>query len=502
MQSDSELDQKKSSVGDALDSSRNPHRSACVASSLVTSQMTHGMQAVSSVLSPPQTPDAQGSAAPAFPSASPTPSIQPVTNKSASSPTGANRALEHGRHPLSPGDCPDSSALQLAATLEPGVAVCISTPETFSTTWYAHPDVPGFDICSRCYEDFIRGTMFENNFSGRFESDGKPRFCRFSRPRVREHLFRVSIAMKKLDDLLRYMQKRTTVPDCQGLTPVTGTKKNPPWYTAVDNAIPNMVVCQACYEDHVMSRHFAARFTVFPKRQAEGEAWTCDFARPFVRKQYYSDVDVNDWANFCKRISERLDVPTCPKSDVVGPGYSSWYAPVEELDMFSICQACHYDFVLHSGGEEEKWHPTDEPNISDGGFLCDLGQINVMQALMVADELKDFSIFWKAAKQVNAEPLCRPEGMRNAKWYTHPSISDGFNLCGRCLAGVAEPLGVAHLFVPKAETGTNAQLLCSFNSQDDESETYLSKARESFYKRDPTILEKHLLEHVNKLQHA
>ena len=130
----------------------------------------------------------------------------------------------------------------------------------FKAKWYSHFNSPNYTICSYCYEEHIRGSPFRDQFNGVVFDDGKPRACRFSKPRMEKTLFPAAVVTGSLDGVIQFMVLRSSIADCQGQNFVKGTA-GISWYRPKNNAVPPMVVCQACYEDRVLVHHeFAANF--------------------------------------------------------------------------------------------------------------------------------------------------------------------------------------------------------------------------------------------------
>lgn len=166
------------------------------------------------------------------------------------------------RTPIPPAAAkPSTGSSRTQETRDPqAVSECIGIWADFKTTWYTHPSSPGYYICSSCYKDYIRGTQFYDHFKGSICDDGKPRICGFSKPRMKDDLFRSAIATESLDAVVRYMVLRSSIPECKGSGGVNGSA-GIQWYRPKDLAIPTMVICQACYEDHVLvHRDFATNF--------------------------------------------------------------------------------------------------------------------------------------------------------------------------------------------------------------------------------------------------
>ena len=148
-------------------------------------------------------------------------------------------------------------------------AECSDAAVSFKAKWYSHPASPNYTICSYCYEEYIRGSPFGDQFAGTLFDDGKPRICRFSKPRMKDSLIRAALTTGSLDPVVEYMILRTSIIDCPGQNWVKGTA-GMRWFRLKDSAIPGMVVCQACYEDRVLvHQEFATNFEPTPAQPAD-----------------------------------------------------------------------------------------------------------------------------------------------------------------------------------------------------------------------------------------
>ncbi|KZL64115.1 integral membrane protein [Colletotrichum tofieldiae] len=374
-----------------------------------------------------------------------------------------------------------------------GVVACIDSPVTFCTTWYTHPTAPDFSICSRCYEDHLVGTRFEHDFRGKVCDDNKPRVCRFSKPRIKDHLLRNTLATGRIEDLVSFLRHRGTIPDCRGLDGVRGSE-GAKWYRPKNNAVPNMVVCQACFEDRIQPYGFAANFEA-AAGQAPNDVWSCDLSIQYIQNIYKTAAARNDWAGFTKEAVARMNIPTCAKRQKVTVGSRKWFTPTADHEGVLVCAACYSDHIVGSD-EERKWRDAGDNLASRYGSLvyCVLGHFNVGIAMSRAIETKDFSIFWKALGTACSEEFCNPQGIKDGKWYTFPSHPEEFGICASCVATIAEPLGLASSLVPKCGVPPSITILCSFNPASPRFVSYMTKLLEGFFTADTQPLESYALE--------
>ncbi|KAL0938538.1 uncharacterized protein CTRU02_205148 [Colletotrichum truncatum] len=375
-----------------------------------------------------------------------------------------------------------------------GVVSCIDTVVTFPTTWYIHSAAPNFYICSRCYEDHLYGTRFENDFKGKIYDDKKPRVCRFSKPRVRDHLLQQVLITGRIEDLISFLRHRSSILDCRGVNGVHGSEGTK-WYRPKNNAVPNMVVCQACYEDHIQPFRSAANFEP-TSAQPANDVWSCDLAIPYIKNMYrLKAAQDNDWATFTTEAVARMNISACAKRQKVAVGSRRWFAPTTGMPGVLICAACYCDHVAWSG-EEHRWKDAGDNLASRYGSMvyCALGHFNVGIAMSRAQETKDFSIFWKALDIACHEEFCDPQGIKDGSWYTFPSHPEEFGICATCVATIAEPLGLASSLVRKCGVPPRSTYLCSFNPASPRFLAYMTKLLEGFYIADTRPLDSYALE--------
>ncbi|KAK6213628.1 integral membrane protein [Colletotrichum tabaci] len=383
------------------------------------------------------------------------------------------------------------------------VVACIDTPVTFSTTWYAHPAAPDFLVCSRCYEDHLVGTRFEHDFRGKVCGDGEPRACRFSKPRVRDHLLRATLATGRIEDLVGFLRHRSAVPDCKGSDGVRGSERGAKWFRPRNNAVPNMVVCEACFEDHVQPYRFAAQHFEPAAGQAPGDVWSCDLSIPRIRNAYRAAAARDDWAGFAKEAAARMNMPACAGRQKVTVGSRRWFTPATNgrHEGVLVCAACYSDHVVGSG-EEHRWRQVAGDDHDHDGLAsrygslvyCALGHFNVGVAMARAVESGDASVFWRALDAVCREEFCHPRGIKDGTWYTFPSHPEDFAICAACVAAVASPLGLASSLVPRCGVPPGATITCSLNPASPRFASYAARLREAFLAADAQPLEAYALE--------
>ncbi|KAI0856966.1 hypothetical protein F4860DRAFT_518381 [Xylaria cubensis] len=369
------------------------------------------------------------------------------------------------------------------------VTWCIDTPITFATDWYWHPEAADFQICSRCYVDYIHETAFHSEFLSARPTDRKPRVCRFSKARMKDHLWKAAVASGSLREAVAWMRNRAAIPDCRG---VEGVRRNAAtgikWFAPRNgDEIPNFLVCEACREDKLQTNQFAGRFAACRLSQPDDAVWACDMAIPFVEREYEEKGKRDDWDGFTVEAKARLAMQTCPGTQGVSVYTRKWFVPKAGPRGFVLCAACYYDQVLHMG-EEGKWE------VAQGlrnKIHCAHGVYNIRIIMALADQKKDWQLFWDVVTRLEREKTCEDDGIVDGVWYTLPSNPRDFGVCSACYISIVEPLGVAEFWVRKRDVPSGKKVLCSFNMAHPKVWKFVPRLLEMYWTLDPTALDEY-----------
>lgn len=372
---------------------------------------------------------------------------------------------------------------------------CLAGGSTFAATWYTHHRAPKFPICPYCYETHIRGSRFAAEFRGSFCDDGEARACGFSGPRMKESLWNLALSSGSLDCVVEYMTLRPSIQDCVGAGGAKGDA-GIKWYRAKNYAIPAMVVCQACYEDHILShpRFGEEHFEPNTIEHAADQVWACDIALPYIYRDYMVRAATNDWPAFVEGVTARLSMPPCPGTKTVYPSTRKWFTPTNGPQGLLICATCYCDYILLTG-QDGTWRDAGDNLVAIFGasVACDFGaQFNLRMLAARTLETRDHALFWKGVEAVAREPTCGAR-MQGATWYTLRSDPAGFEICGACYASLVESTGVAHHFMrkaaPAAGTPDSGGITCSFNPAVARFGAYMKNFQELVSTQDPGPLE-------------
>ncbi|KAI0555911.1 hypothetical protein F4679DRAFT_10120 [Xylaria curta] len=380
---------------------------------------------------------------------------------------------------------------------------CISTNVTFAAIWYVHPQAPEYLICMNCYENHVGGSRLKDDFQGTFYDDGKPRRCKFNSTRIKEGVWESALLSGSLNSLVDYMIFRPSIPDCcgqGGAKAGSGIK----WYRTRNSDIPTMVVCQACYEDHILAYlkfgqdHFEPVDPSIVQQMAD-QTWSCDIAVPFIYREYKIRASTNNWRSFVQGVPIRMSLEPCPGEKTVYPDGKGkkWFTPINGPQGLLICGACYCDYILLTG-QEDLWRDAGGNlvklfGVSVSCFFGSQYNVRVLAGRML--DTSDYAHFWKAMDIVAREPRCKGR-IQLTKWYTLHSNPDGFEICRSCYVTIAESMGIGHHFKPKADIPPRSNIMCSFNTGVARFPVYMNKLLEMIYKQNPAPLEEFVKEYA------
>ncbi|KAI0505758.1 hypothetical protein F5B22DRAFT_626696 [Xylaria bambusicola] len=376
----------------------------------------------------------------------------------------------------------------LALPKPKAVASCIDTLVTFTTDWYYHPEASKYLICSRCYVDHIHGTKFQDTFHRSRFDDGKPRLCRFNKPRMKDHIFKEALASGFLRKAVEWMQKRSSIVDCKGVEGVKGKSADGiVWYMARD--LPGFLSCEACYEDMVLTNQFAHNLSVHTDSQGADDVWSCDIAVPFIEREYEQKAKQNDWEGFVAEAQARLTGRPCPGSASIRGYGRKWFVPRAGPQDLILCFACYCDQVIGTG-EDSKWEAA--PDFPIGADVrCARGRFNCRILMAKAAETKDYAMFWDTVHRLYAEKPCEGDGIVDGVWYTLASNPKEFGVCGACCVGILEPLDIARFWKRRTDVPPGAKLLCCFNFNHPRFKNFIPGLLEMWYTKNPRPLDEY-----------
>lgn len=330
------------------------------------------------------------------------------------------------------------------------ITECPDGPITFALDWFVHGSAPGFPICSRCYADHIFNSQFSTCFIQTHLPGGKSRLCLFSTPRVRDVLWPRAIASSSLEELVRHMKMRPGLPLC----PEANFQAGKSWYTPLGR--PELTFCPSCYEDKIRSGPFETCFQI----QIIEDSRICHHALWSIRGMLTIYTKSGNWQGFLENSLQRLKVDSCPRTELIMGSERIWYISSRGPDGFKVCEACFWDYF-----RDTRDGPTFQPRRAGvhEQNICLMSQMNFLISIQRALELGNLDVFWHAAEGISKNPLCTAQGVAGARWFTLQNNPPEFDVCGACLSGIVEPLGLGHYFHMKTSIGPTDIRLCNFN---------------------------------------
>jgi hypothetical protein len=381
---------------------------------------------------------------------------------------------------------------------------CVDVAATFETTWYVHPSAPDFPICSYCYTQHIAASPFSETFRGALSSDGKPRSCRFSKPRMKDHLFKTAVASGHIQPVINWMRLRSSIPDCRGVTPLQGDVGYKWFRPREANDIPGFVLCQACYEDHVLTNSLSAFFEP-TQLQGANEWWACDMAVPYILFEYNEkgkSKSIDAWKGFASEAKGRMTITPCPGRRFTKSHGKRWFIPSEGVgprDLL-LCHACYCDHVAIHKDFAPSWsEDTELARRFTNEVRCSVGsRFNVRMSLAQCEKTEDFAPFWRAMSLIGdgVEKVCDEKGILDGTWYTFPSHPPGFRVCRACFVSVGPALSITQFFVPLHDHEAEGPQLCCLNVAHPRFKSFLPRLVEMYFTRSRTRFETYVATHA------
>ena len=311
-------------------------------------------------------------------------------------------------------------------------------------SWFQAPDLPDFNVCSRCYYTHIHRSPFRFGFSPAVDRpDGIALSCGFYTPRILQ-LWETALRGRNFESFLRYVEARTRIPHCNKLEPHTGGR----WWV-VPGDMPNFQVCEACYNDLVLASPFANRLASHPAPQDE---MYCSLGIPGLQKRFLRLIETrspahgNTWQDFVRSANYRITVvPKCAGAAYIHDP-RDWWTCKKAIQGFGICEACYLDEV-----EPSLWHdkfvPIPNKQSRSGKWGCDFAIIPVKLSWQLAlnDAAREFDDFWKCAEAALSMPSCRGQTINGGEWFRMLNTSN-FSVCPTCYYTLIRALGFGDFF--------------------------------------------------------
>ena len=379
---------------------------------------------------------------------------------------------------------------------------CIQAPVTLPALWYSHPELPGLNLCSNCYDSHIKNSGLEAFFQGRYLDDGQAHSCDFSSPRLNHERGLFAIAKKERDTqkIVQFLKLRRYIPNCKGVAGAKGSE-GISWYNAKNNAIPGLVICQSCWEDHALVwSNFSSHFEPASLAQDQEAVWACDFAIPFILNKYHKAAEENDWAGFVKEAAVRLQLPPCPgtaEQQTSTPSAQDypWYC-LPDVPEILLCISCFCDHTVEF--ENGNWVDSSTNTRVQYNQVkkCVLGRFDLSIAMTFAKRHKSLTMFEDAIRAFNKQPECNSKGMTGATWYTLASDPRDLGVCGACYGTILNSMDMERFFIPKS-VPADMIYLCVFNPAFPRFVKYVEELELSWYKNDISNFERFVTDYAS-----
>ena len=349
-------------------------------------------------------------------------------------------------------------------------------------SWFQMPNLPDFDVCSKCYYTHIHRSRFRSRFSPAVDRpEDVAVSCDFYTPRILR-LWEATLRARNFDRFLYYAEARARISNCDKLDPHTGGR----WWVETGD-MPNFRVCEACYNDFVLASPFTSRFA--PLAAPQGELY-CSLGIPGLQKRFLrliesrSPAHGNTWQDFVRSASYRIaGVPKCAGAAYVyGP--RDWWTCKKVIPGFAICEACYLDEV-----EPSPWHdkfmPTTNKQSWPDRWRCDFAILPVKLSWQLAlnDVARGFDGFWECAEAASSMAPCWGQVTKGGEWFRASNIGI-FTICSTCYHTLVRPYGFGSCFYREQYSEGSGVSSCDMSPKSSGYSALLAKLAEALGCKD------------------
>lgn len=346
----------------------------------------------------------------------------------------------------------------------------------YSTIWYRLDYVPDFFVCSRCYQDQIQSSRFEDFFL-RFQSEtGVPHRCRFWVPRMSASIWPDAMDRGVLGDLIGYAKLRVMTPDVVGL--ITGQLRSRiQWYRS---PMGGFLCCPACYQDQIVGTNFEYQFLPYHKQELTGEFWRCSLCHPAVQKALPSYARDNDWRR-CQQVIRRRNQGQPCKGRLSDLNTGRWYSTLPTAGRIWICEHCYLDrihFTPFRSHFERIPKSVRQIIATDDAAQCALSTGPILMALEASLVQNNYDVFRHAVETISNSESCDSKGIDGGIWYGLIEGGPDFMICRACHAGIMTTCGLDGYCHP-IKRAFRSKLVCSLNPSTPRFLHYIAKMGEA-----------------------
>ena len=358
----------------------------------------------------------------------------------------------------------------------------------YSVRWYFHRSAPKLHVCSHCFSNHIKNTVFASSFDSEVSAHGEARTCRFPVPRMQQ-LWSKSKSLNNLEAMIPFIQHRAEIQACHGASGVNSTAKVK-WFSPIDGAIPGFVACEACYEDYILASSFAGRFALHKRAQTSDAIWACDLSLKAILRAFSHCSKAGDWKQFTSFASMRLNLPNCISYEWLPTTSVKWYQP-KNLD-FIMCETCYVDSTAFTS--MEKYFEPRPDGLLRGreSWLCYQGWITMKIAWEEALDKRGYSHWFEQAQIMATNLLCTASPVKHEKWFVLANGYENFHLCPSCYSTLIASYGYApHFKEQKFPQGV--EITCNFFPTVRHAGRYLEKLSEAVFVDDFSLLKNEIM---------
>lgn len=282
--------------------------------------------------------------------------------------------------------------------------------------WFQAEDnsIPGFICCETCYNAYIVGSSFENNFLPSITSQdpNDTWACDISMPYLNKAISEYSRTNRWSAFVIAAFKCLSTQP-CAGINSVKAHTRK--WYKCRD-----VMVCETCYLDKmaftIFDEEFSIRDVVDP--QDQGLDIICDLTPLPMRLSLAAALIDSNLAMFWNTIESQRVTPMCTKNGITG---GTWYTLKGGCENFEVCQTCYPGMVSAFGLKDlfELQHerPPNQTSVCD--FCPDAPRFrDYMVRYNIALNTPTKEPFMTFVKSIASTPLCRGSESYQSQWYS------------------------------------------------------------------------------------
>ncbi|KDQ56677.1 hypothetical protein JAAARDRAFT_36168 [Jaapia argillacea MUCL 33604] len=288
-----------------------------------------------------------------------------------------------------------------------------------------------FQVCEACFEDQILATQFSAQFrpSPLQPAAGEKWVCGLSCLFIQKALE----AHSKYDDQWNQFFQAVAF-KYAGMSPCPGTNAVQPqsrrWWTP-RKQITGMVICDACYHDHIAFSSYANEFMqrVVTRQDGTGNSWSCDLADWKIKLAWNlmndNKAPFEQWREAATVV---LTFPPCTANGLVN---SSWYV-LPGCDNFFVCPACYHCLLrANRFGDHFALHHDPPGTTRVCSFERTSGRfVTYIHKLGAAADLDQFSVLSSYIRTYADIPPCpKSNEVKGRRWW---GVERGFLACEEC----------------------------------------------------------------------